>query len=151
MDTRVRLGFSRGRHWYSRAICAVTGASVSHVFFLVERGGERVVYEASPSGFQSLPWERWERMNDILEIFDMDWEHQGVRDALDSMLGTPYDYFEILASLFKIKLRRWGRPWRLWGASCVTMTEDFFKRFLSLDVSVLTPLQLLLFVKSLKK
>jgi hypothetical protein len=89
---RVRVGFSKGRSLVGRIICAVTGAGISHTFFLVEDGDESWAYEAvpGPRGFRRLSWVVYQRHNEVRDLVDASWPHEEVKEVLDSMLGTRY-------------------------------------------------------------
>jgi hypothetical protein len=89
---RVRVGFSRGRSFFAKVICLVTGADISHSFFLVEDGDEAWAYEAvlGRKGFRRVPWAIYQRHNEIKDLVGMSWPDEEVKDNLDSMLGTRY-------------------------------------------------------------
>jgi hypothetical protein len=89
---RVRVGFSKGRSFWGRLICWVTGAHISHTFFLVEDGDEAWAYEAvpGPKGFRRISWEVYQRHNEVRDIVEVTWPHEEVKVSLDGMLGTKY-------------------------------------------------------------
>ena len=89
---KVRVGFSKGHSLVARIICAVTGADISHTFFLMEDGSDAWAYEASLGlkGFRRVPWAIYQRHNVIKDLVSVSWPDDEVKVALDGMLGTRY-------------------------------------------------------------
>ena len=133
----TRIGFSTPRHFnpVSWLVRKLTGSRASHVWFLYadQDWGADFVLEAHELGFRLLPFERFEKENQVVRVVtpseDID---DGVKWAAH-WLGTAYDFsglvgmaWVVLGRVFK---RRWTNPLQNSRAMfCSEMTVEVLRR-----------------------
>jgi len=109
--TETFLG--RAIRWFTRAPAGASHASVS---YYSGKLGQRLVLEASASGYRVLPWAKWKRMDPGKRV----WVYAEARISLlkglqhvAAELGRPYDYRLMLWHALRRWFGRWlRRPWR---------------------------------------
>ena len=108
----VKIGFSTTNKILSRLIRKVTGAKVSHVWFLVEVYEKSFVIQADIGGVTITPFSDWEKKWRVVEIVSPKIEIN-LAPAWD-MLGQKYDYAGLVGCawvyLGRVFKKKWANP-----------------------------------------
>lgn len=108
----VRVGFSTTNRFFSQIIRALTNAPVSHAF-LVYRDVDfdrDMVMEAVGQGFRIVPFDKFQRHNKVVAVFEPRHSiEKGLRDAVD-WLGSAYDKGGLVGMVL-VLVGRWLRLW----------------------------------------
>lgn len=108
----VRIGFSTTNFLLSRLIRKVTGATISHCWFLVDVCGKDFVLQADFGGITLTPLSRWDKKWKNVQIITP--LHAINISKAWNMLGERYDYGGLLGCawvyLGRIFKKKWNNP-----------------------------------------
>lgn len=108
----VKIGFSTTDMFLSRIIRKVTGAPVSHCWFLFEAHGKQFILQADIGGVRITPYSKWQKKWKIIEIVEPKYEID-LAPAWD-VLDENYDYGGLIGNawvyLGKLFKKKWKNP-----------------------------------------
>lgn len=114
----IKIGFSTGDSFVSRAIRWFTKSKSSHVFLIIEESffGATMVMEATSGGFRLVPFDHY--INDHNKLVKIVEPKTSLKEGVEKSvpwLGEHYDYGGLfgmaIVMLGRWLRRKWRNPW----------------------------------------